>query len=231
MAVTKSTETAVAEVMAELAGLEDPRAREVNERHGDDHGVNLGKLRALAKRLKTQQELAGRLWESGDTAARLLALLICRPKAFGRDELDTMLREARTPKVHDWLVNYVVKKSPHAEELRLAWSADPDPVVASAGWALTTERVTKKPAGLDLAGLLDVIEAQMKDAPDRLQWAMNHCLAQIGIEHAEHRARAIAIGERLEVLKDYPTSPGCTSPFAPVWIAEMVRRQPDGAVA
>ncbi|WP_328443947.1 DNA alkylation repair protein [Streptomyces sp. NBC_00386] len=218
-------EATVAEVMAELAGLEDPKARAVNEKHGDDHGVNLGKLRALAKRLKTQQELACRLWETDDSAARLLAILICRPKAFGRAELDTMLRQARTPKVHDWLVNYVVKKSPHAEELRLDWSADPDPVVAGAGWALTTERVAKNPEGLDLPGLLDTIEADMKDAPDRLQWAMNHCLAQIGIEHTEHRARAIDIGERLEVLKDYPTPPGCTSPFAPVWITEMVRRQ------
>jgi 3-methyladenine DNA glycosylase AlkD len=224
VAETTLTETMVAEVMAELAELEDPKTRQVNQHHGDDHGVNLSKLRALAKRLKTQQELACQLWETDDTAARLLAILICRPKAFERDELDVMLREARTPKVHDWLVNYVVKKNPHSEELRLAWSADPDPVVASAGWALTTERVTK-PEGLDLAGLLDVIEAEMKDAPDRLQWAMNHCLAQIGIEHAEHRARAIDIGERLEVLKDYPTSPGCTSPFAPIWITEMVRRQ------
>ncbi|NUS63356.1 MAG: DNA alkylation repair protein [Saccharothrix sp.] len=214
--------------MAELAALEDPRAREVNEKHGDDHGVNLGKLRALAKRLKTQQELSLRLWETGDTAARLLAILICRPKAFGRDELDAMLREARRPKVHDWLVNYVVKKSPHAEELRVAWSADADPVVASAGWALTTERVARTPDGLDLAGLLDVIEAEMKDAPDRLQWAMNHCLAQIGIDHPAHRARALDIGERLEVLKDYPTPPNCTSPYAPVWITEMVRRHQDG---
>jgi 3-methyladenine DNA glycosylase AlkD len=219
--------TAVAEVMAELAALEDPKARKVNENHGDDHGVNLGKLRALAKRLKTQQELARRLWETDDTAARLLAILICRPKAFERNELDVMVREARTPKVHDWLVNYVVKKNPHSEELRMAWSADPDPVVASAGWALTTERVAKKPEGLDLAGLLDVIDAAMRAAPDRLQWAMNHCLAQIGIEHAEHRARAIDIGERLEVLKDYPTPPNCTSPFAPIWISEMVRRQHD----
>ncbi|MFG3577989.1 DNA alkylation repair protein [Micromonospora chersina] len=213
--------------MAELAALEDPKARQVNERHGDDHGVNLGKLRALAKRLKTQQDLACQLWQTGDTAARLLAILVCRPKAFARDELDVMLREARTPKVHDWLVNNVVKNNPHAEELRVAWSADPDPVVASAGWALTAERVARKPEGLDLAGLLDVIEAEMKDAPDRLQWAMNNCLAQIGIDHAEHRARAIDIGERLAVLKDYPTSPGCTSPYAPTWIAEMVRRQQD----
>lgn len=217
--------TTVAQVMAELTELDDPKARKANEKRGDDHGVNLGKLRALAKRLGTQQELAGGLWATDDTAARLLAILICRPKAFGHDELDAMVREARAPKVHDWLVNYVVKKSPHAEELRLAWSADPDPVVASAGWALTTERVAKKPEGLGLAGLLDVVEAEMKDAPDRLQWAMNHCLAQIGIEHAEYRARAIGIGERLEVLKDYPTPPDCTSPFAPVWIAELVRRR------
>ncbi len=219
------SETTVEEVMAELAELEDPKIRAVNERHGDDHGVNLTKLRAVAKRLKKQQDLSLSLWANGDGSARLLAILISRPTAFGRDELDVMLRQARTPKVHDWLVNYVVKKGPHAEELRLAWFDDPDPVVASAGWALTSERVVKKPEGLDLSGLLDLVEARMKDAPDRLQWAMNECLAQIGIEHAEYRERALGIGERLQVLKDYPTSPGCTSPFAPIWIGEMVRRK------
>ena len=222
---TAVTGKTVDEVMAELAALEDPRAREVNARHGDDHGVNLSKLRAVAKRLKTQQELALELWETGNTAARLLALLICRPKAFGGDGLDAMLRHAGTPKVQDWLVNYVVKKSPHAEALRVLWFADRDPVVASAGWALTSDRVVKKPEGLDLPGLLDIIESEMQAAPDRLQWAMNHCLAQIGIEHAGYRARALDIGERLEVLKDYPTPPNCTSPFAPIWITEMVKRR------
>jgi len=225
MAQAAVTEMPTSDVMAELAALEDPDIRRVNARHGDDHGVNLSRLRELAKRLKTQPELARSLWATGDSAARLLSILISRPKAYSRDELDTMLREARTPKVHDWLVSYVVKKSPHAEELRVAWLADPDPVIASAGWALTTERVARKPEGLDLSALLDTIEAEMKDAPDRLQWAMNHCLAQIGIDHADHRARAIDIGERLEVLKDYPTPPNCTSPFAPIWITEMVRRK------
>ncbi|GAA1508615.1 DNA alkylation repair protein [Kribbella lupini] len=219
------TDTALANVLDELAALEDPKVRAVNEKHGDDHGVNLTKLRAVAKRLKTQHDLARDLWTTGDPAARLLALLICRPKAFERAELDAMIREPISPKAHDWLVNYVVKKSPYAEELRRTWFADPDPVVASAGWALTTERVTKSPDDLDLPGLLDTIESDMKDAPARLQWAMNHCLAQIGIDHPDLRARALQIGERLEVLKDYPTPPGCTSPYAPAWITEIVRRQ------
>lgn len=225
MAQAATIDNTVAELMAELATLEDARMREVNARHGDDHGVNLTKLRGIAKRLKAQHELALDLWATEDTAARLLALLICRPKSFSRDELDTMLRDARTPKVQDWLVNYVVKKNPAAEELRVLWFADDDPIVASAGWVLTTDRVEKKPEGIDLPGLLDLIEAEMKDAPDRLQWEMNHCLAQIGISHPQYRARALDIGEHLEVLKDYPTPPNCTSPFAPSWINEIVRRQ------
>ena len=215
----------VAEVIDELRALEEPKIRAVNERHGDDHGVNLTKLRAVAKRLKADHALARELWATGDSAARLLALLVCRPKEFGRDELDGMLRESRTPKVQDWLVGYVVKKSPHAEELRTAWFDDPDPAVAGAGWALTSDRVVRAPEGLDLPGLLDLVETQMVAAPGRLQWAMNTCLAQIGIEHPALRERALEIGERLGVLRDYPTPPGCTSPYAPIWIAEMVSRR------
>lgn len=215
----------VDEVLARLTALEDPRMRAVNERHGDDHGVNLTKLRALAKEVRTDHAFARELWATGATAARLVALLVCRPKEFSREELDTMIREARAPKVLDWLVSYVVKKSPHAEELRLAWFDDDVPEVAAAAWELTSARVAKQPEGLDLPGLLDVIEAEMKDAPDRLQWAMNTCLATIGIEHPEHRERVLAIGNRLEVLKHYPTPPGCTSPYVPLWVEEIVRRR------
>lgn len=220
----------LAALQAELAALEDPRMREVNERHGDDHGVNLAKLRAIAKRVKTNHELALKLWATGDTAARLLALLIARPKSLGEDELDAMLREARSPKVSDWLVNYMVKKGPHAEALRLRWLDDADAVVRAAGWALTSERLRKARsaddvADLDLPALLDAIEAEMADAPARLMWAMNETLATIGITQPQLRDRAMAIGERLEVLKDYPVARGCISPYAPIWITEMVARQ------
>jgi 3-methyladenine DNA glycosylase AlkD len=219
-----STNTLLKEVMRELAALEQPAMREANERRGDDHGVNLTHLRAVAKRLKTQHELALQLWATGDTAARLLATLVCKPKSFAAAELDVMIRGIRSPKLLDWFVVNVVKPSRHAEELRLAWK-DGDEVMGRAGWSLTTERVVKRSEGLDLEALLDQIENEMKQAPAHKQWAMNHCLAEIGIHHRQHRKRAIAIGERLAVLIDFPASPGCTPPYAPLWIAEMVRRQ------
>ena len=79
-----STRKTTKEVMRELAALEDPKMREANERRGDDHGVNLTDLRALAKRLKTQHDLALQLWATGDTAGRLLATLVCRPRPSRR---------------------------------------------------------------------------------------------------------------------------------------------------
>ena len=217
-----------AEVLRELAAMEDPAFRAANERRGDDIGVNLTHLRALAKRFKAQPELALELWATGDTAARLLATLICKPKALSAGELDAMVRDIRSPKLLDWFITNVVKPSRHAEALRLMWK-DADDLVGRAGWSLTTARVAKNADGLDLPGLLDQIEREMKQAPEHKQWPMNHCLVEIGIHHRQHRRRAIEIGERLRVLIDFPASPGCTPPYAPLWIAEMVRRR-EGAL-
>ena len=216
--------SAATDVMAELASLENPKLRAANEERGDDHGVNLSTMRAVAKRLKTQHELAKELWAIGDTAARLLATLIARPKAFSVDELDAMIHDIRAPKLLDWFITNIVKPGKHAEELRVRWKDDTD-LIGRAGWSLTTDRVVKRAAGLDLDGLLSQIEMEMKDAPAPKQWSMNHCLAEIGIHHPAYRARAIGVGEKLQVLIDYPASPGCTPPYAPVWITAMVRRR------
>ncbi|GAA4760783.1 DNA alkylation repair protein [Citricoccus nitrophenolicus] len=233
MATAVTIEPTVEAVQAELLALEDPGLRAANEKRGDDHGVNLTRLRAVAKAVKLplapRHEFAVELWATGDTATRLVALLLCSPKRFGVDELDAMIRETRAPKVHAWLVNYVAKKSPHLEALRSAWTEDSDQWVAAAGWDLISHQVYRRPEVLDLSSLLDTIEAQMRDAPKDLQWSMNNTLAAIGIENPDLRDRALAIGERLEVLKDYPTPPNCTSPFAPAWISEMVRRNEEQA--
>jgi 3-methyladenine DNA glycosylase AlkD len=184
----------------------------------------LTKLRAIAKRHGAQQPLALELWATGEPAARLLATLMCKPKEFTAGQLDSMIREIRSPKLLDWFIVHIVKQSRHSDELRLKWK-DADDLIGRAGWSLTTERVVKGGEDLDLDALLAQIEKEMKGAQTRKQWSMNHCLAEIGIHHAVHRARAIRIGEKLQVLIDYPASPGCTPPYAPIWIAEMVRRK------
>ncbi len=214
--------------LARLETLGSEKMRAHNRKHGADDeqfGVRLGDIRKVAAEIKVDHDLGLALWNSGNLDARLLAILVLDPKRLVPLELDRMVRSARIPQLADWLNSYVVKRHPDKETLRVKWMAADDPWAARAGWSLTAERISRSPEGLDLPALLDRLEAEMPHAAAEEQWTMNACLAGIGIHHPKHRRRAIALGESIGVYRDYPVSKGCTSPFAPIWIAEMVRRQ------
>jgi len=216
------------EILAKLEALGSEKVRALNRKNGageNQYGVRNGDIRVLAKAIKSDHALALELWETGNLEARMLAVLLMKPKALSADELDGLVRSNATTQVSDWLNSYVVKAHPEKEALRERWMETDHPMAARAGWSLTAERVAKRPGGLDLPALLDRIEAEMAHAHELPRWTMNNTLAAIGIHHPACRARALAIGEALGVYRDYPTSPGCTSPFAPIWINEMVRRQ------
>ncbi len=216
------------ETLAQLKALGNEKMRVHNKKNGagdNQFGVLHGDIRKLAKEIKPNHELAVALWESGNIDARLLAILLIKPKKLSVEEMDRMVRSANFVQVADWLNAYVVANHPDKELLRQKWMADEDPWAARAGWSLTSERIAKSPEGLDLSAILDRLETEMPDAAPEVQWTMNFCLAGIGIHFPEHRKRAITIGEALGIYRDYPVSKGCTSPFAPIWINEMVRRQ------
>ncbi|MBT2132744.1 DNA alkylation repair protein [Croceibacterium sp. LX-88] len=216
------------EALARLEALGSERVRELNSKRGvtgDQYGVMMGDIRKLADEIKSDHSLALELWDTRILEARLLAVLLIKPKELSGAALNQLVRANRQLPVSDWLNSYVVKVHPEKEDLRQRWMESDHPMAARAGWSLTAERVAKKPDGLDLARLLDRIEAEMATADPEPQWTMNNTLAAIGINHPQHRERALAIGEALGVYRDYPTSAGCTSPFAPAWIGEMVRRQ------
>ena len=197
---------------------------EKNGAQGQQFGVMMGDIRAVAKAIKSDHALALQLWDTGIVEARLLAILIMKPKTLTIADLDRLVRSNSFLWVSDWLNSYVLKQHPDKEALRLNWVHEVHPIAARAYWSLTAERVTKSPDGLDLTALLDRLETELPTAPEPVQWTMNNTLAAIGINHPAHRDRALAIGERLGIYRDYPTPKGCTSPFAPLWIKEMVRR-------
>ncbi|MEX2049133.1 MAG: DNA alkylation repair protein [Gemmatimonadota bacterium] len=216
------------QALEQLEKLGDEKVRARNYRNGageNQFGVKHGDIRKLAAKIKSDHALALELWDTGNLDARLLAILVMKPEELSRDEMDRLVRSTDFVQVADWLSSYVLKEHPDKEGLRQAWMADDDRWAARAGWSLTSGRVARSPEGLDLAALLDRIESELADAPDEVKWTMNTCLANIGIHSGVHRARAIAIGEALGAYRDYPVSKGCTSPFAPIWIEEMVRRQ------
>lgn len=220
--------TTLKQTLAQLEALGNEKVRTLNIRNGageNQFGVKLGDIRKVAAGIKTDHTLALALWGTGNLDAQLLAILLVNPKNLSGDELDGMVRSIGCAQAADWLNAYIARKHPEKEALRQRWMTDDDPWAARAGWDLTAERIGKSPEGLDLPALLDRIASEMAGAPPEPQWTMNNCLLGIGIHFAKHRKRAIAIGEALGIYRDYPVSKGCTSPFAPIAITEMVRRQ------
>jgi 3-methyladenine DNA glycosylase AlkD len=216
------------QILRQLKSLGNEAVRKQNAKWGagdNQFGVKHGDIRVLAKKIKTNPELAMALWKTGNIDAQYLAILLIKPKDLSAKEVDMLVRTVTFAWVAEWLISYVVKQHPDKETLRQQWMADDDPWAARAGWSLTTERVAKSPAGLDPPALLDRIESEMGNADPVVQWTMNSTLAEIGIHFPKLRKRAIAIGEKLGIYRDYPVSKGCTSPFAPIWINAMVSRQ------
>ena len=218
----------VENILKALESMGDPKVHKQNAKNGaqeNQFGVKLGDIRNMAKAIKTNHELGLKLWETGNLEAMFLATQIVKPKQIPVDDLERMVTQATYGWLADWLVSNVVKQHSEKESLRLRWMQSSDPMLARAGWSLTTERVCKDPEGLDFPALLDRLDREMGTAPAPTQWTMNFCLGETGIRYPEHRQRAIAIGEKHGLYKDWPRSKGCVIPYVPVWVNEMVARQ------
>ena len=218
----------VKEILAKLESLGDDARRKHNIKAGapdNQFGVKLGDIRAIAKKVKTDHELALELWDTGNVEAQPLATLIIKPGSLSADELDKLTRSVTFSHVADWLNAYVVAQHPKKESLREKWMKAKDRWAARAGWNLTASCVNKEAKDVDVSALLDRIEKEMPKAEPEVQWTMNNTLGAIGIHHAKHRERAVAIGEKIGLYKDWPVSKGCIPPYVPVWVEAMVKRK------
>lgn len=225
----------VDEILAQLEFLGDAARRKHNVKAGapdNQFGVKLGDIRALCKKVqaahkaKTDRGLALEPWATGNVEAQLVAALLVEPKSLSASELDKLTRTTTCAQVADWLNAYVVAHHPEKEALRKKWMKDKDRWAARAGWNLTASRVNKGDTdGLDLPALVDRIEKEMPKAKPEVQWTMNNTLAAIGIHCPKLRKRAVAIGEKIGLYRDWPVSKGCTPPYVPVWVDFMVQRQ------
>ena len=77
------------DTLAQLESLGNEQVRAHNKKNGaggNQFGVQLGDIRKLAAKIKTNDRLAIALWETGNIDAQLLAILLIKPKSLSRDE-------------------------------------------------------------------------------------------------------------------------------------------------
>ena len=188
--------------------------------------MTLGNLRSLVKKLKTNRGLALQLWATGNADARMQATMIMAPDQISAQEIESMVKPLTYYKLTDELVFNVVVNTAHADKLRARWMESPKEMLGRAGWNLLIDKITKHDADdIDLDTILKRIEAGILSAPKRKQDAMNRCLVEIGIHFPEFTTKCVALGERLGRFDKTPVPKGCTSTYAPEWIAAALKRK------
>src|SRR5918994_6129353 len=92
----------VKEILARLESLGDDARRAHNTKAGapdNQFGVKLGDIRAMARKIKTDHELALKLWDSGNVEAHLPATSIIKPQSLSADEVDKLTRSTTCAQV------------------------------------------------------------------------------------------------------------------------------------
>ena len=217
------------EVLKILSDLGNEKRKEMYKKKGagdNTYGVLMGELRKLAKQLGPNQELALELWQSVNTDARWLACMIFEGKKLTPDEVRSMVSELTYADLIDKFIGEVVCDLSYADELAKEWSASDRDNLGRAGWDIIAYKVSEgKIKEVVLEELLAIIEAGLQNAPEAMQWAMNHALCEIGICYPKYTKRCITLGEILGVYKEMKVAKGCTSAYAPEWIAAGLRKR------
>ena len=220
----------VKNILSELQSLGSEKMKEHNKKRGatadNQFGVKMGDIRKVAKNhKKADKTLALELWQTHIIEAQLLAILFLKPEELSISEMEELVVSNSFENVADWYNAYLANKHPEKDQLLEMWMNLDNKWAQRTAWSILASKIIKDAGDLDLHQLLDQIEKEMPKSQAEVQWTMNFALAHIGIYHPEHREKAIAIGHNLGIYKDYPVPRGCTSPYAPIWISEVVKKQ------
>jgi 3-methyladenine DNA glycosylase AlkD len=220
-----------AQVMATLKKMGTAQNRKVYARHGatgDMFGVSFGNLRMLRKQIKTDQALAEALWDTENTDARMLAVMIADPDAFSKSNLDNWMRQIDYYTLADIYVKEVVCRSRHVYSRLEKWIDRKHEWIGRAGWVVLANMAMDPENDLtssELSGYLNRIEKSIHEAPNLTRDAMNSALISIGIRNGKFRKEATKVARKVgEVAVDHGET-GCKTPDAVGYIEKTWARR------
>lgn len=192
------------------------------------YGVPMGAISSLAKNYKNQLDLFVPLWQSGALEARYLAIQIAKnkPDQLPSSDLKPCLDEQVSSNVLDKLASTILSKRKDSRDWEDYLLAQDQPCFQRLGWFLRAKYFAKKVAkSEEIEETLAHIKEHLRAANPLVQWTMNQCLVEIAVAYPDYLEVGLAIGQKLAVYADMKVAKGCTSAYAPDWIAALLRKK------
>ncbi|MGY2066940.1 DNA alkylation repair protein [Blastococcus sp. SYSU DS0619] len=130
----------VDEVLARLRALADPARLPGMARYGiateHAYGVTVGELRAVAKEIGRDRDLAAQLWDSGGHEARILASLLDDPARVDDAQFERWAAGFDSWDLCDQVCQNLLRYAAPAWTKAVEWTTRPEPLVKRAGFTL-----------------------------------------------------------------------------------------------
>lgn len=169
-----------------LRALADRKTLEGMSRYGipsdGAFGVPVGKIRAYAKELGRQHELAIALWKTGQYESRMLACFIADPARVTPALMDSWAKSFDSWAICDTACFHLFDRTPHAFAKVKKWSTSRDEFVKRAAFALLASVALhdKKATDEPFVAALPLIERAATDERNFVKKGVSWALRGIG---------------------------------------------------
>lgn len=166
-------------------------------------GIGLTRLRAIAKQVGRDHDLALELWNERNHDARIVSLLIDDPRQLTRDQVEEQVDGAAPGMLSHVLSSCgaTLPRSPIAFEIAKDWMASQDPVRRSCGYGLVYELAKdKKDTRLTdefFLGCVEKIGKTITKEENRVRVGMGGALMSIGKRNRKLNAAAIKVARAI----------------------------------
>jgi 3-methyladenine DNA glycosylase AlkD len=171
------------------------------------YGVSVGDIRALAKAIGTDHDLAGRLFKSGWQEGRMIAVFIDDPELVTPRQMDTWAKGFENWGDCDTACFHLFDKTPHAWKKIEQWSSRKDEFVKRASFALLASVALhdKKAPDAPFLKSLKLIEREAGDDRNFVKKGVSWALRGIGHRNPKLRAAVLKTAARL-AKSDVPSA-------------------------
>ncbi len=170
------------------------------------YGVPTPALRQMARGLRPNHALAGRLWASGIHDARHLAAMIDDPAHVSEAQMEKWARDFDSWDIVDGTCNNLFRLTPYAHRRAAEWSRREEEFVKRAGYTLMACLAVHDKAAEDavFARYLRLIKRGATDERNFVKKAVNWALRQIGKRNTRLHAKAIQTAKEIQKLNTRP---------------------------
>lgn len=192
------------EIVQKLRDLGSTQFRNGMERFavfsGASLGVSMPLVRALAKTVDRDHNLAKELWDSGIYEARVLATLIDDPAMVSEDQMEAWAKDFDSWGIVDNTCGNLFDKTPFAYQKAREWSKRNEEFVKRAGFVLIAYLAVhdKKASDKQLFSFFPLINEASSDERNFVKKSVNWALREIGKRNVACNNQAIVFAKELE---------------------------------